>query len=74
MEDKGAAPDTFPPASADVNADDGTDGGPEVEIGFVEPLSSTPPACLLDDADWHAWDGGKVGGRPVRVAASRSWV
>ncbi len=33
-----------------------------VQLGFVEKTSN----ALFADTDWRNWDGGKVGGAPVR--------
>ena len=33
-----------------------------VELGFVQQIEGS---CAIDDPDWHEWDGGRVGGRPV---------
>jgi hypothetical protein len=43
----------------------------EVELGFAVPLRDEPPRCALEDTDWSNWDGGKIGGRPVRAAPER---
>lgn len=41
-----------------------------IQLGFVEALDDAPrPPVLFEDADWRNWDGGKVGGKPVRVIA-----
>jgi hypothetical protein len=36
----------------------------QVQLGYVEDL--THP-CLHEIQDWSSWDGGIVGGRPVRT-------
>ncbi|CAN0243764.1 unnamed protein product, partial [Phaeothamnion confervicola] len=38
----------------------------DVQLGFLEPLEEGAAGDLLFRcADWHTWDGGKVGGRPI---------
>ena len=41
--------------------------GAETQLGFVEPLEpDTRGLVLFENGDWFDWDGGKVGGKPVR--------
>lgn len=45
----------------DEKEDEGEVG---IQLGFVE---KDPKNVLFLDPDWRNWDGGKVGGLPVRV-------
>ncbi len=51
----------------DDDDDDDTEGSDEVQLGFIQKSSHCMTANnLFDNADWTKWDGGKVGGTPVR--------
>ena len=51
----------------DDENDDDTEGSDEVQLGFIQKSSHCKTASnLFDNADWTKWDGGKVGGTPVR--------
>ncbi len=53
----------------DDDSDDESSSGNDgegVQLGFVEPIPSELQGKLLfQDPDWHEWDGGKVGGKPI---------
>jgi len=36
-----------------------------VQLGFAEPIETPRSLLLFRRADWHKWDGGKIGGKPV---------
>jgi hypothetical protein len=51
----------------DDDDDEDTEGSDEVQLGFIQKSSHCKTANnLFDNADWTKWDGGKVGGTPVR--------
>ena len=37
----------------------------EVQLGFIVDGQTN---ALFHDRDWMSWDGGKVGGKPVRMS------
>jgi len=53
----------------DDDSDDESSGGKDddgVQLGFVESIPAELQGKLLfQDPDWHEWDGGKVGGKPI---------
>ncbi len=50
----------------DDDSSAGAHGGEEIQLGFAEPIPEELRTRLLfQDPDWHEWDGGKVGGKPV---------
>jgi hypothetical protein len=32
-----------------------------LQLGFAEPLEESQPPLLFLNANWHDWDGGKIG-------------
>lgn len=56
-------------SGSDDSDDDGDEGGVEVQLGFAEPMEPKAARRLLfRDPNWLDWDGGKIGGKPVRPA------
>lgn len=57
---------------SDSDSDDSDDkGGFDVQLGFAEPMEPEDAMRLLfRDPNWHDWDGGKIGGKPVRASCS----
>ena len=50
--------------------DEYEEGEVNVELGFAEALESDDVAAI-DEPCWSDWDGGKLGGRPVRLLVAR---
>lgn len=47
----------------DYDDGDSEDEGGDVQLGFIDATAKNE---LFRDSDWRNWDGGKVGGHPVR--------
>jgi hypothetical protein len=44
----------------------GSQGEEEIQLGFAEEVEEGHGGWLFEDKDWEGWDGGKIGGKPVR--------
>lgn len=59
------AEEIIPPNDADVDVDsdeESEQSTADIQLGFAEALERN----LFLDKDWTQWDGGKIGGLPVR--------
>ena len=43
----------------------------DVQLGFID---KTTKNALFHDCDWRNWDGGKVGGHPVRESGKLGFI